>query len=100
MAFEGEGVHRVRISALEGVSLLAPGGVEALEQALRSLPRRYPGLKVVRSEVRTDGMDLTLDLGRLDEDLQRVVQSFKNEAKKLAKPRKEGALWRWGFEEL
>lgn len=79
---------------------MAPGGVQALEQALRSLPGRYPGLKVVGSEVRADGMDLVLDLGRLDEDLQRVVQSFKNEAKKLSKPQGDGVLWRWGFEEL
>jgi len=57
-------------------------------------------LKVVGSEVRVDGMDLILDLGRLDEDLLRIVQSFKNEVKKLAEPRKDGALWRWGFEEL
>ena len=98
--FEGEGVHHVRIWALEGVSLLAPGGRESLEQALRSLPARYPGLRVLGSSIRTEGMDLTLDLGRSDEDLQRIVQSFKNEAKKLVKPRQEGGLWRWGFEEL
>ena len=49
-----------------------------------------------------DGVELVLDLGRLDEDVQRVVQSFKSEVKGLAKRAglPDGALWEWAYEDL
>jgi hypothetical protein len=100
MGHEGEGVHRVLLRTLEGDSLAGKDEREALEQALRALSARYPGLRVAGCRVLSEGVELTLDLGRLDEDLQRIAQSFKNEVKKLAPPRQDGAFWRWGFEEL
>ncbi|HVZ79955.1 MAG TPA: hypothetical protein VHE12_04040 [bacterium] len=72
-----------------------------VEQALRSLPKRFPGLKVVEPVIHPDRVEMVLDLQRLDEDVNRIVQSFKSEVKNLAK--KEGFtqhnLWQWTHEE-
>ncbi len=72
-----------------------------VEQGLRSLPGRYPGLKILRHTVHPDRVEMVLDLNRLDEDLARILQSFKSEVKGLAK--KEGhtlhTLWQWAYEE-
>jgi hypothetical protein len=72
-----------------------------VEHAFKSLPGRYPGLKIVRHEIHPNRVEMLLDLHRLDEDLPRIVQSFKSEVKGLAK--KDGfslhTLWQWTYEE-
>jgi hypothetical protein len=72
-----------------------------LEQCFKSLSGRYPGLKLVYRQVYPDRVEMVLDLHRLDEDLPRIIQSFKSEVKGLAK--KEGysphSLWQWSYEE-
>ena len=72
-----------------------------VEQCFKTLPGRYPGLKLVRQAVHADRVEMVLDLHRLDEDLPRIVQSFKTEARVLA--RKNGfdfpSLWEWSYEE-
>jgi hypothetical protein len=72
-----------------------------VEQGIRTLPARYPGLKVVRHEVRKGEVEMLLDLRRLDEDTQRIVASFKSEVGNLARKEGlvEGPFWRWGYEE-
>jgi len=84
------------------VSLKAEGFFPLVEQGLKTLPRRYPGLRVLHHRIEEDRVELTLDLQRLDEDLQRIVQSFKSEVGKLA--RADGLagknLWQWSYEEI
>lgn len=71
------------------------------EHALEALPARYPGLKVVRQVIHPDRVELKLDFSRLDEDVQRVVQSFKSEVKNLARRKNLSGenLWQWGHQE-
>jgi hypothetical protein len=78
------------------------GALKALaEYGLKQLPARYPGLRVLEGEVLPDRVRLALDFRRLDEDLLRVVQSYKSEVKNLAK--KKGlsgdSLWQWAYDE-
>ena len=72
-----------------------------IDQALRTLPKRYPGLKIVSHAVFPDRVEMVLDLQRLDEDLTRIVQSFKSDVKGLAKKAgfTQHALWQWSYEE-
>lgn len=72
-----------------------------IEQGLRTLPKRYPGLNVLSHSVYPDRVELVLDLRRLDEDLSRIVQSFKSEVKDLAKKAgfTQHSLWQWSYEE-
>lgn len=73
-----------------------------VEQSFKTLPRRFPGLRILEKAVHPDRVEMVLDLHRLDEDLARIVQSFKAEVKSLAK--KEGftqhSLWQWTHEEI
>ncbi len=69
--------------------------------ALRNLPYRYPGLHIVAHEIHPDRVEMTLDFQHLDEDLRRVVQSFKSEVRTLARkkhPRGDD-FWQWTYEE-
>jgi hypothetical protein len=72
-----------------------------VEQCFKSLPGRYPGLKVINQAVYPNRVEMILDLHRLDEDLARIIQSFKSEVKGLAK--KDGFphhdLWQWTYDE-
>lgn len=72
-----------------------------VEQGIRNLERRFPGLKVVASAVTPEKVEIVLDFQRLDEDLLRVLQSFKSEVKNLGKKKgtKEDLFWQWQYEE-
>jgi hypothetical protein len=72
-----------------------------VEQGIRTLPVRYPGLQVVHQAVYPDRVELLLDFQRLDEDVLRVAQSFKSEVKNLAKKKGfiEEPLWQWNYED-
>ena len=69
--------------------------------ALKNLKGRYPGLKIPQHQIHADRIEILFDLHRLDEDLPRMVQSFKSEVKNLA--RKNGfshpIFWRWTYDE-
>jgi hypothetical protein len=73
-----------------------------VEQGLKSLPRRFPGLKITETAIHTDRVELVLDLQRLDEDLTRILLSFKTEVKNLAQKDgfKEPTLWQWNHDEV
>ncbi len=72
-----------------------------VQQGIRNLERRFPGLKVVASVVTSEKVELVLDFKRLDDDLLRVLQSFKSEVKTLGKKKglKEDSFWQWQYEE-
>jgi len=81
---------------------LLEGNLKRLaEQSFKSLPGRFPGLKLIRQEIFPDRVEMVLDLHRLDEDIPRIVQSYKSEVKNLAK--KDGftlhSLWQWAYDE-
>ncbi len=96
-----DSLHHVTLYTTERKPLLEGNLRGMVEQSFRSLPGRYPGLKLVRQEIHPDRVEMWLDLHRLDEDLPRILQSFKSEVKGLAK--KEGfslhSLWQWSYEE-
>lgn len=73
------------LKTAEGV-FLAGDFLHVAKHALDSLERRYPGLKVIASSFESDSASLLLDFSRCDEDLGRVIQSYKNEVRKLAMP--------------
>jgi len=72
-----------------------------VEQGLRTLPVRYPGLKIAGQALFPDRVEMLLDFSRLDEDVLRVAQSFKSEVKNLAKKKgiTEDPLWQWNYED-
>jgi len=92
--------HLVLFTA-EKKPLLVEGLRGMVEQSFKTLPRRFPGLRILEYSIHPDRVEMILDLHRLDEDLTRIVQSFKSEVKNLAK--KEGltqhSLWQWTHEE-
>lgn len=51
--------------------------------------------------IEVDHVKMTLDFQRIDEDLVRVLQTFKAEVKNIAKKKGfEGdSLWQWQFDE-
>jgi len=71
---------------------------KAVEDALTALPRLYPGLKIRESRATDSSVELLLDLGRSDEDIYRIVQSFKREVK--ARLKTQETLWTWEFTEV
>ncbi len=78
------------------------GEIPTLVQwGIRNLERRFPGLKVVVSTVYPERVEMVLDFKRLDDDLLRVLQSFKSEMKNLAKKKglHEDPLWQWQYDE-
>lgn len=96
-----DSLYYVTLHTTEHKPLLEGNLRHIVEQAFKNLPGRYPGLKLVRHQAYPNRVEMLLDLHRLDEDLLRIVQSFKSEVKGLAK--KEGyshqALWQWSYEE-
>jgi len=72
-----------------------------IQWGIRNLERRFPGLKVVSSTVYPERVEMVLDFKRLDDDLLRVLQSFKSEVKNLAKKKglDEDPLWQWQYDE-
>ncbi len=96
-----DSLYEITLYTTERKPLLEGNLRRMVEQGLRSLPGRYPGLKIPRHTIHPDRVEMVLDLNRLDEDLARILQSFKSEVKGLAQ--KEGhtlhTLWQWAYEE-
>jgi hypothetical protein len=101
MTLYSDSLHRVVVYITERKPLLVGEFKTMTEQGLRNLPARFPGLKMIGSVIHPDRVELTLDFQRLDEDVLRVVQSFKSEVKNLAKKKGfEGdSLWQWQFDD-
>jgi hypothetical protein len=100
MTIHSDSLHHVVVYVTEKRPLLE-GELKILtEYGLRNLPTRFPGLKLVESTIHPDRVELLLDFQRIDEDVLRVVQSFKSEVKNLAKKKGfEGdSLWQWQFD--
>lgn len=72
-----------------------------VERALLNIKAHHPGIQILQYAVCPNRVEMTLDLQRLDEDLARIVQLFKAEAKSQAKTTgfAEENFWQWGFEE-
>jgi hypothetical protein len=101
MTIHSDSLHRIVIYITEKKPIIE-GELKALtEVGLRNLPTRFPGLKLVESKIHLDRVELLLDFQRIDEDVLRVVQSFKSEVKNLAKKKGfEGdTLWQWQFDD-
>lgn len=99
--FSSHSLHYAVLSTA-GQKPLLEGELKRLaEWGLKNLPTRFPGLKVVKSSVRADEVRLLLDFQRLDEDLLRVLQSYKSEVKNLAKRKgfPDDNLWQWNYVE-
>ncbi len=101
MSYFSDSLYYVTLYTTEHKPLLEGNLLRMVGQAFKNLPGRFPGLKLVRHLVYPNRVEMLLDLQRLDEDLLRIIQSFKSEVKGLAK--KEGyshqALWQWSYEE-
>lgn len=98
---DSDSLHRVVLYTDHRRPLLE-GEVRGFAQvALRNLPHRYPGLRIVEHEIHPDRVEMILDFRRLDEDLNRVVQSFKSEVRSLARKMHPigDVFWRWTYEE-
>lgn len=100
-AYFSDALHRITLHTA-GQKPFLEGALRPLaEVALRNLSARYPGLKVVKGSIQPNRVEMLLDFQKLDEDVLRVVQSFKSEVKNLA--RKKGfegdSLWQWNYEE-
>lgn len=93
--------HSIILFTDRRMPLLAGELLGLAEQALKALPARYPGLRILKSSFQPDRVEWQMDLGRLDEDVQRIVQSFKSEVRNLARRRnlRSGNLWQWGHKE-
>jgi hypothetical protein len=101
MKRSSETLHHITLFTTEQKPLLEGSLRGMVEQSFKNLPRRFPGLRVVRQAAYPNRVEMLLDLHRLDEDLLRIIQSFKSEVKGLAK--KEGyalqSLWQWAYQE-
>lgn len=96
-----EDLHRITLYTEQRKPLLE-GDLKALaELGLRNLPVRFPGLRILASLVLPDSVEMTLDFQRLDEDVLRVVQSFKSEVRNLAQKKglAGGSLWQWNYDD-
>jgi REP element-mobilizing transposase RayT len=99
--FHSDSLYHVTLYTLGRKPLLegeVPGWVG---QALRNLPGRYPGLKVLAFQIHPDRVEMALDLHRLDEDLARILQTFKAEVKGLVRKKGSGiaSFWEWAYHE-
>jgi REP element-mobilizing transposase RayT len=91
--------HRITLMTAKREPLLTGELHRLAEHALKGLLARFPGLKIVRQAIHPDRVELEMDLSRLDEDVQRIVQSFKSEVKALARRKNLSGenLWQWGY---
>ncbi len=94
-------LHYVVLETVQRRPLLTGDLKPLAEWGIRNLPGRFPGLKVVKASVEEGRVQLLLDFQRLDEDVMRVLQSFKSEVKNLAKKKgfAEDQLWQWNYED-
>jgi hypothetical protein len=98
---DSDSLHRVVLYTHQRQPLLEGETLGFAQTALRNLPHRYPGLRIVEQQIHPDRVELALDFQRLDEDLLRVVQSFKAEVKNLARKKhpNSDSFWQWTTEE-
>ena len=96
-----DSLYHITLHTTEGKPLLEGDLRRMVGQCFKSLPGRYPGLKVLRQAVYPNRVEMVLDLQRLDEDLLRIIQSFKSEVKGLAKQDGHSfhSLWQWSYDE-
>ncbi len=101
MTVYSDSLHHVVIYIAERKPLLEGELKTIAEHGLRKLPTRFPGLKMIGFAIHPDRVELLLDFQRIDEDVLRVVQSFKAEVKNLAKKKGfEGdSLWQWPYDD-
>lgn len=101
MTVYSDSLHRVVVYVTERKPLLEGELKTMTEHGLRKLPTRFPGLKMIGFAIYPDRVELLLDFQRIDEDVLRVVQSFKSEVKNLAKKKGfEGdSLWQWQYDD-
>ncbi len=101
LPLDSDALHRVVLYTAHRQPLLEGETRGYAQVAFRNLPHRYPGLRVVEHEIHPDRVEMTLDFRRLDEDLLRVVQSFKAEVRNLARKKHLNAegFWQWTYEE-
>ena len=101
MAFFSGASHEITLYTAGLKPLLVDDFRLLAEKGIQNLPVRYPGLKVTRHAVHPNRVEMVLDFHRLDEDVLRVLQSFKSEVKNLAKKKglTEKRLWQWNYEE-
>jgi hypothetical protein len=94
-------LHRVILYTAHRQPLLEGEARGFAQVALKNLPYRYPGLRIVDQEIHPDRVEMTLDFQRLDEDLRRVLQSFKSEVRTLARKKHPSGddFWQWTYEE-
>ena len=99
--YHSDALHQVTLFTAHQQPVLEGELRHFAEVGLRNLPTRYPGLKIVRHEIHPNRVELTLDFQRLDEDVLRVLQSFKSEVKNLAKKKglTDDHLWQWNYED-
>jgi hypothetical protein len=98
---DSDSLHRVVLYTHQRQPLLQGGVRGFVETAFRNLPHRYPGLRIMEQQIHPDRVEMVLDFRRLDEDLLRVVQSFKSEVKNLARKKHPNgdSFWQWTTEE-
>lgn len=101
MSHSPDAIHRLTLFTTGKEPLLVGELNRLSHHALKALPARFPGLKIKRQTIHPDRVELELDLSRLDEDVQRIVQSFKSEVKALARRKDLSGenLWQWGYQE-
>lgn len=101
MDYHSDSMVKATLHTSKNRPLLTGEILPLVQQGIRNLERRFPGLKVVVSAVTPEKVEIALDFQRLDEDLLRVLQSFKSEVKNLGKKKgiKEDPLWQWQYEE-
>jgi hypothetical protein len=89
--------HALVLSIQEGPSLSDDAHAPILQEALRELGARYPGVHVPCWFAREDSLSLLVDMGRADEDILRLVLHLK----RVLRDRVGGGLqWRWSYEEI
>ena len=101
MTVYSDSLHHVVVYVTERKPLLGGELKTLTEHSLRKLPTRFPGLKKIDAAVYPDRVELLLDFQRIDEEVLRVVQSFKTEVKNLAKNKcfEGDSFWQWQFDD-
>jgi hypothetical protein len=101
MPYYSDALHQIVLHTVHQRPLLEGETRKFAELALRNLPNRYPGLKIVESAVFPARVEMLLDFHRLDEDVLRVLQSYKLEVKSMSKAAgfKENHFWQWNYED-
>jgi len=99
--FPSDSLHYAKLTLGPQAPELTGEAAHLAGWALKNLEGRFPGLKVVRSLVGAREVRLLLDFNRLDEDLLRVLQSYKSEVRNLLKKKGFSGehLWQWNYEE-